>query len=47
MIFWPTKLALVRLEREAEARKVKPEELLARLVEVLGTDDLYGAILDR
>jgi hypothetical protein len=46
VVAYPSKLAATRLEREAKARGVKPDELLARLLEILGNDNLYAAILE-
>jgi hypothetical protein len=47
VVCWPSKLAVERLKREAKTRGVVPEMLLAKVIEILGNDDLYGAILEQ
>ncbi len=42
---WLTAEASVRLKAEAERRRLHPDVLAARLLELIAADDLYDAVL--
>jgi hypothetical protein len=46
LIIYGSGLAISRLEREARKRAIAPDVLAARILEILGDEDMYRAVLD-